>query len=168
MLSKLLAATLCIAAFSSCSGYQLGSSKPAELSAVSSIYIPLFENHTQEQRLAALVTNSMVDSVTRDGTYRIGSQDNCDAELVATIKTIHYSSRRSSQFDSLLASELYLELDVEWSLVDQRNTILAKGKTSGRSQFSLSDKQQLSRANAMSDAAKDAAKQITLRLANGF
>lgn len=168
MLSKLLAATLCITALSSCAGYQLGTNKPSELKSVHSIHVPLFENKTQEQRLATLVTNSVVDSITRDGTYAIATTATSDAELVASIKRIKYSKRRSSRFDSLLASELYLDMTVEWSIVDAQNRVLTQGSTTGRSQFSNSEKQQLARTNAMSDAAKDAAKQITLRLANGF
>ena len=168
MLSKLLAAALCLTALSSCAGYQLGNSKPSELKSVKAISIPLFENNTQEQRLAVLVTNSVVDSITRDGTYSIATSNTGDAELRATIKNIKYSERRSSRFDTLRASELYLTLVVDWSLVDSQNRTLASGKESGRTQFSVAENQQLSRSNAMADAAKDAAEQITLRLANGF
>lgn len=168
MLSKLLAALLCLASLSSCAGYRLGNSKPSELSSVQSVSVPLFKNNTQEQRLAALMTNSMVDSITRDGTYSIANVDSSDAQLIATITSLDYSERRSSRFDTLRASELYMNLAVDWKLSDNQNKVLASGKATGQTQFSLAANQQLSRTNAMADAAKDAAKQITLRLANGF
>ncbi len=168
MLSQLLAAALCLIALTSCAGYQLGNAKPSELSSVNSISVPLFKNDTQEQRLASLVTNSMVDAITRDGTYEIASSATSDADLIATIKTIKYSERRNARFDSLRASEMYMQMVVEWKLVDHQNESLSSGTVTGLTQFSVAPNQQLSRSNAFSDAAKDATELIMLRIANGF
>ncbi|PQJ29497.1 LPS assembly lipoprotein LptE [Rubritalea profundi] len=168
MLRQLLAAALCLTALTSCAGYQLGNVKPSELSSVNSISVPLFKNETQEQRLASLVTNSMVDAITRDGTYNIASAATSDADLIATIKTIEYSERRNARFDSLKATEMYMNLKVEWKLVDHQNQTLASGKVSGRTQFSVDSNQQTSRTNAFPDAAKNATELIMLRIANGF
>lgn len=168
MLRQLLAAALCLTALTSCAGYQLGNVKPSELSAVNSISVPLFINETQEQRLASLVTNSMVDAITRDGTYSIASAATADADLIATIKTIEYSERRNARFDSLRATEMYMKLKVEWKLVDHQNQTLTSGKVTSRTQFSVDSNQQTSRTNAFPDAAKNAAELIMLRITNGF
>ena len=168
MLRQLLAAVLSLTVLSSCGGYQLGSAKPSELSSVNSISVPLFKNETQEQRLASLVTNSMVDAITRDGTFKFVSNSEADADLVATIKTIEYSERRFSRFDSLKASEMYMTLIVDWQLIDNQNKVLSSGIARGSTQFSVDSNQQLSRTNAFPDAAKDASELIMLRIANGF
>lgn len=168
MLAKLLAAVVCLTALNSCAGYSLGNRKPTELSSVQSIAVPLFKNKTQEQRLATLATNSMVDAITRDGTYQIAPTDSADADLIATIETINYRTRRTARFDSLRASELYVEMLVNWQLVDSNNKILTSGSDIGRSQFSASSNQQLSRTNAFPDAAKSATDVILRRIANGY
>ena len=168
MLRNLLAAALCLTALTSCAGYQLGNVKPSELSAVHSIAVPLFKNDTQEQRLASLATNSMVDAITRDGTFEIASTADSDADLIATISSVEYSERRFSRFDSLKASEMYMKLVVDWNLVDSQNKILSRGVAIGRTQFSVDSNQQTSRSNAFPNAAKDAAEIIMLRIANGF
>lgn len=168
MLGKLLAISLSCAALSSCAGYQLGSSKPTHLTAVKSIDVPLFENETLEPRLATLATNSLVDSITRDGTYKIATTSDSDATLIASIRSLDYSTRRSGKLDTLRASELYLKMDIDWKLISSNNSILSRGKAHGGSQFSLSENEQLSRTNAMADATKNAAEKITQQLANGF
>lgn len=168
MLIKLIAATLCILSLCSCSGYHLGDRKPSELSAVQTISVPLFKNKTQEPRLATLVTNSMVDAITRDGTYQIAPSASSDADLVATIETITYRERRSSRYDSLRASALYVDVVVDWQLIDSNNVVLAKGSDKGRSQFSAGSNQQTSRNNAFPDAAQNAAEIILRRISNGF
>ena len=168
MLRQLLAAALCLTALTSCAGYQLGNVKPSELSSVNSISVPLFKNETQEQRLASLVTNSMVDAITRDGTYEIVTSSTSDAELIAVIRTVEYSERRFSRFDSLKASEMYMTLIIDWRLIDNQNKVLSSGLARGRTQFSVDSNQQLSRSNAFPDAAKNATELIMLRIANGF
>jgi hypothetical protein len=168
MLRQLLAAALCLTALTSCAGYQLGNVKPSEFSSVNSISVPLFKNETQEQRLASLVTNSMVDAITRDGTYQIAPSSTSDADLIATITAIEYNIRRSSPFDSLKASEMYMRIVVDWQLVNHENKVLSSGNASGITQFSVDSNQQTSRTNAFPDAAKNATELIMLRIANGF
>lgn len=168
MFTKLLAVALCVTSLSSCAGYKLGNSKPTELKAVHTIAVPLFKNETQEQRLATLTTNSMVDAINRDGTYRIGTSNTADATLQGTISTVRYSERRSNRFDSLKASEMYMYLEVKWTLVDAQGSVLASGKDSGRSQFSVDLNQQTSHNNAFPDAAKNTAELVIQSIANGF
>ena len=152
----------------SCAGYQLGDRKPAKLENIQSIDVPLFQNKTQEQRLSPLVTNSVSDEITRDGTYQIVSDATSDATLHATIETISYRERRSDRFDTLRASEMYIEIEVEWKLTDNQNRVLMSGTTDGESYFTVESNQQLSRNNAFPDAAKNAAEKIVQRIANGF
>ena len=153
---------------SSCAGYQVGNVKPSEMQTVSSIAIPIATNDTQEQRLASLMTNSVVDAITRDGTYAVKNEDRADASLVINIKRVRYSVRRNDRFDSLRASEMYMHLRVEWEVVDNQNQVLAQGSDEGRTQFAIEENQQTSRSNAFPLAAEATAILIVQRIANGF
>lgn len=168
MLLRSLFLGLLAFSLASCAGYQLGDRKPAKLDSVHSIDVSLFKNKTQEQRLASLITNSVIDEITRDGTYQIASSAASDATLHATIETISYRERRSDRFDTLRASEMYIKIEVEWKLTDSQNSVLMSGTTNGESYFTVESNQQLSRNNAFPDAAKNAAEKIVQRIANGF
>ena len=78
MIKYLLALTL---ALSSCTGYHLGGAKPAHLSHVKSIHVPLFENDTLLVRAESHATNSAVDAITSDGTYRIATSSTAPGAL---------------------------------------------------------------------------------------
>ena len=146
----------------------MGDKKPSNLKHVETIAVTLSKNATQEQRLATLVTNSVVDALTRDGTFQIKNTSIADAQLHTKIETINYSKRRSARFDSLRASEMYMHLFVSWKLIDNQNKTLMSGNERGRSYFTVASNQQTSRNNAFPDAAKNAAEKIIQRIANGF
>ncbi|MFC5049508.1 LPS assembly lipoprotein LptE [Rubritalea spongiae] len=167
LLRSLLLSALTIV-LTACTGYQLGDVKPSKLSGVHNVSVPLFKNKTQEQRLAPLVTNSIVDEITRDGSYTISSDTLADATLNGTIETVEYRERRSDRFDSLRASEMYMRLIVHWKLVDSQNTVLMSGNETGVSYFTVESNQQLSRDNAFPDAAKNAAEKIVQSISSGF
>jgi hypothetical protein len=168
MVLRYLLSALLLCALSSCTGYQIGDRKPAEFASIESISVPLVENKTQEQRLATLVTNSIVDEITRDGTYSLSSDNLSDATLTASIETVRYRQRRADRFDSLRAAEMYIELEINWQLTNEQNVVLMKGSEKGVSYFTVASNQQLSRNNAFPDAAKNAAEKIVQRIANGF
>ena len=76
----------------SCAGYQLGGSKPTHLSHIRSIHVPLFENDTLFVRAETHGTNSMVDALTRDGTYKISTAESADAVLLGRITNLELQS----------------------------------------------------------------------------
>ncbi|WP_018969739.1 LPS assembly lipoprotein LptE [Rubritalea marina] len=152
---------------SSC-GYQVGNTKPTELAAVKRLAVPLATNHTQEQRLSSMMTNSLIDTITRDGTYTISNDSNADATLYVDITEIKYVVQRYDPFDSLRASEMFMYLKASWRVVDNQNNLLSKGREEGRTQFTIESNQQTSRSNAFPSAAEATAVLITQRIANGF
>ncbi len=156
------------ATVSSCAGYQMGNSKPAEMHSVTSLSIPIASNDTQEQRLATLMTNSVVDAITRDGTYKVENEGTADAQLFINIERIRYSARRYNRFDSLRATEMYMYLKANWKVVDNQNLTLSKGSSEGRTQFAIEANQQTSRSNALPLATEATAALIVQRIANGF
>lgn len=165
MLRILLAISLPLLA--SCSGYQLGHTKPTRLQAVNSICVPIVKNNTQEPRLESLATNAIVDALTRDGTYRIASSSNADAILEATITKLNYSESRSERFDTLRPEKLTINLSLKWKLV-QNGVVLDSGTSTGTSTFFISINEQRSRENSFPDAVRSAARNLVSSIANGF
>ena len=154
----------------SCSGYHMGGSKPSHLAHVKSIQVPLFVNDTQLTRAEAYATNSAVDAITRDGTYRIGTAESADAILDGVVETLDYNQVSSARRDTLRSEELSMEVTISWTLRDANNPahVLEKGKSKGSTRFFAGDNLQVARTNALPDALQRACQAMTARLADGF
>ena len=109
---KLILLSLLSLFLASCAGYQLGGAKPSHLTHIQSIHVPLFINDSLLIRAGAYATNSAVDALTRDGTYRIATVSNADAVLVGRVSKIKFSQVSSSRTDSLSSEELSMELSL--------------------------------------------------------
>lgn len=154
----------------SCAGYQLGGSKPAHLSHIQKIHVPLFKNDTLFMRAESLATNSMINTLTRDGTYKISSSVSADAVLLGRIQDVEYSQVSSTRTDSLRSEELGLRVIIDWSLVDATNgsQTLASGKGWGDTTLFARGNLNTARTNALPDALQRACESITARIADGF
>ena len=155
---------------SNCTGYSWGTAKPEHLAEVKTLCVAMVENKTQVPRAAALTTNSLVDAITRDGTYRIASIDHADAHLLTTLHKIEYRQARSTREDTLRSEELEMEAHLNWSLVDATNParILASGKSKGLTRFFVDPNLQTARQSALVDAIKRASESIVSRVSEGF
>ena len=160
----------CLGLLSSCAGYRLGGEKPKHLATVNSLYLPLAKTLTLFPRSEALTTNIVVDAITRDGTYKIGTASNSDATLLLTLEEIIYRQTSSDRRDTLRSEELTLEVKISWQLVDPKRPgkPLEEGSNSGRTRLFVDDNLQTARANALPDALKRAAQAIVSRIADGF
>ena len=167
MLKYLFAFTLIL---SSCTGYHLGGAKPAHLSHVKSIHVPLFENDTLLVRAESHATNSAVDAITRDGTYRIATSGTADAVLEGRVTRVGYSQVRSARLDSLRSEELGMDITIEWVLRDARNParVLEKGKSKGSTRFFARGNLHVARTNALPDALRRASESMVMRFSDGF
>lgn len=167
MHKSLLIIALCL---SSCAGYQLGGSKPSSLSHVHSIHVPLFKNDTLFVRAESYATNTMIDALTRDGTYRISTAESADAVFKANISDLDYGQVSSTRDDSLSSEEISLVISIDWSLVDALNPsrVLEEGRSTGRTTFFARGNLNIARTNALPDALQRACESIASRLANGF
>lgn len=154
----------------SCAGYQLGGAKPAHLAHIKSINVPLFQNDTQLVRAEAYATNSAVDALTRDGTYKIASAGTADAVLEGRITTIRYRQVSSSRIDSLRSEELSLEVTIDWVLRDASDPsrVLESGKSYGTTRYFAGGNLHTARANALPDALRRASESMTTQIADGF
>jgi hypothetical protein len=154
----------------SCVGYRLGGVKPAALSGVERIAVPMFENGTLHPRAEVLATSAVADALATDGTYRLSRRDDADAVLEGKVFDIGYSTIRGSRLDTLLPEELANLVTIQWTLRDARDPtkILAQGKSTGKSQLFVSANLQTARNNALPEAMERAAEQLVSRISTGF
>ena len=166
---RLLSVLCCLGLLSSCAGYRLGGEKPSHLAKVKTIYVPLAKSRALFPRSEALTTNSVVDAITQDGTYLIGTATNSDATLLLTLDEINYKQTRSDRRDTLRSEELGLEVVISWVLVDplRPGDPLEAGKNKGRTRLFVEANLQTARANALPDALQRAAQAIVSRIADG-
>ena len=167
LLVSLLTTALCLV---SCAGYHLGGIKPASLAKVKNIAVPMFTNGTLHPRAEVLATSAVADALVQDGTYRITKVDNADAILEGTVRSIKYNAIRGVRLDTLKPAELSNTLTIAWSLRDAKNPtkILAKGTSSGTSQFFVSSNLQTARNNALPEACENAAESLISTISNGY
>ncbi len=162
-------ATLCLM-LASCAGYQLGGQKPASLTGVETIAVPMFANATQHPRASALATSAVADAIVRDGTYRIAASDRADAILDGELERIQYRAIRGTRQDSLFPEELSNTVSLRWTLRDARDPtkVLATGRSEGTSQLFVSANLQTARNNALPEALDRASEALVSRIANGY
>jgi hypothetical protein len=155
---------------SSCAGYRLQSGRPAALSHVKSIHVPMFENKTLIPRGEVMATNSVIDAITIDGTYRIATSDKADAVLRGTIDSVSYDQVRSTRLDTLRSEEMANTVTLKWTLYEGANPlkILSSGKAKGSSRFAIDSNLQTARSNALPDALQRASKQVIGRLTDDY
>ena len=167
---RFAALVLCSAVAASCTGYHLGGSKPAALAEVRSITVPMFANQTLEPRVGALATNTVVDTLAADGTYKITAPEKADAILEGTVSRINYTQLRNARLDTMRPTELGNQITIEWTLKDARDPTrtLASGAAIGTSRFFVGENIQTARTNALPDALRNAAIQISSKLSDGF
>lgn len=167
---RLLLTILCLGLLHSCTGYRWGGNKPTHLEAVESIHVPLARTRVIFPRVEPLATNSVVDALVVDGTYKIGSANNSDATLLLTVEAINYRQTRSSPEDALRSEELELEISIGFELVDpmKPGTPLEAGRVRGETRFFVGNNLQTARANALHDAIRRAATTIVSRLSDGL
>lgn len=157
-------------AFASCAGYRIDGTKPAVLRDVQTIAVPMFKNHTLHPRAEALATSAAAEAMVEDGTYHIGTSANADAILEASIHRIQYVQLRAARFDTLRPEELQSTVTLNWILRDGTDStkILARGTSTGTSNFFVDSNLQTSRNNALPDALQRACDAMISRIANGY
>lgn len=154
----------------SCVGYRWGGTKPTHLSEIHRIQVPLAKSQVIFPRAEVLLTNSLVDGLTQDGTYRIGKSEKSDAILYLTLENLRYRQIRSSRDDILRSEELSLEAQVHYRLVSLIETgkILEEGDATGRTRLFVDQNLQTARANALPDALERVALKIVSQLSDGI
>lgn len=168
--ASILALVLSSVLLSHCSGYQLGNQKPFILGEVERIAVPTFKNNTLEQRIAVgPITNTVIQELQNDGTFKIGNRDNADAILEGTITEIRRRQQRSARFNSLRTRELEITVYVDYILRDpSTDVILQSGTVSGQSDVFLDSNFQLSEREAIPLAAEKLARRLVTNITEGW
>ncbi len=144
--------------------------RPQALAHVQNIRVVLFENKTLIPRGEVIATNSIIDALASDGTYRLANDSHADATLQGTVETVTYNQVRSTRLDTLRSEELENRVSIRWELRDGKNPmkVLASGRASGTSRFAIDSNLQTARTNALPDAMQRAATQVVGRLTDDF
>lgn len=155
---------------SSCSGYRFGGQKPQHLATIHSITVPLAKSRVVFPRVEAITTNTAVDALVRDGTYRLSRAGESDATLLLTLEDLSYRQVRSSTVDVLRSEELQIQVTVSYRLLDAKRpgVVLDEGEGRGHSRLFVDDNLQTARVNALPDALDRATLSIIARLADGI
>jgi hypothetical protein len=166
VLRILLAATAVV--FSSCAGYQLGSSRPAVMEGVRTIAVPVFRNESLIPRSSVLVTNRVIRQFQVDGTYPIVDASRADAILRGTIKPLQRRQLRTEKFNTLRTLEQEIRLVLDYSVETRSGAVIATGTVEASSSHYLDANFQRSEYQALDDAAARLAEDLVSRLSEGW
>lgn len=163
------AALALVISFSSCSGYQIGNTKPEVYSSVRKIAVPTFKNSTLEPRLAVMVTNAVLKTLQRDGTYQIVDEAHADAVLEGEIETIDRSQLRAARDNQLDTRELLSTMRVSYKVREVGTGVtLGSGTSVESSNIVLAPNFQLSDRQALADVSQRVAVDITSSITEGW
>ncbi|QQL44499.1 LPS assembly lipoprotein LptE [Sulfuriroseicoccus oceanibius] len=155
-------------AVTSC-GYRVGDIKPAQLEGVESIAIPLVKNDTLQPRTAQIVTGALISQMEQDGTYSIAQSETADAVLNGRVKSIERRQLRSARDNQLRSRELELRIEFEYELVEKATgDILSRGTFFSSTNVFVSANYQTAERQALPEAARQLAIDLTTRLTEGY
>lgn len=154
---------------SSCVGYTLGPTKPANLTKIKRIAVPTFVNDTLEPRLQVITTNTVIKRLQMDGSYEIVSQDQADAVLNGVIVGIFRRQARFARNESLASRELRVNLRVEFKLEEKATgIILLKGNSTGTSNIIIGTNFSIAETQALADAAERLSIDLVSQITTGW
>jgi Lipopolysaccharide-assembly len=147
----------------------LGEIRPTPMRSVRTLAVPTFKNKTYEPRVEVLLADTLIKTLQEDGTYTIVSDDTADAIMHCTVNKVERRSLRSVQNNVLATAEFGLYLDIAYEVTDRvTGSILKKGRVTGRSTFFSNTDLQTAERQAIPIAARSAAVQLTVEVAEGW
>jgi outer membrane lipopolysaccharide assembly protein LptE/RlpB len=165
---RLLAALIACTLLGGC-GYKLGEIRPTPMRSVRTLAVPTFKNRTYEPRVEVLLADTLIKTLQEDGTYTITSDDTADAILYCTLNKVERRSVRSVQNNVLATAEFGLFLDISYQVSDRvTGSILKRGRVRGSTSFFSNSDLQTTERQAIPVAARDAAIQLTVDVAEGW
>jgi hypothetical protein len=131
--------------------------------------VPTFKNKTFEPRVEVLLADTLIKTLQEDGTYTIVSDDTADAIMHCTLNRVERRSIRSVQNNVLATAEFGLRLDIAYEVTDRlTGSILKKGRVTGISTFFSNSDLQTTERQAIPIAARNAAVELTVEVAEGW
>lgn len=151
-----------------CAGYQLGDVKPYYLRDIKTLAVPTFTNNTYKPRIETLVTNTVIQQLQQDGTYRITTTENADAILRGTITGVARNQVRSVRGNVLATTEFSLVLSIAYTLESRDGKPITAGGAAGATTFFVGSDVTADERQALPIAARDLAVQLTSALSEGW
>ncbi|MBN1154758.1 LptE family protein [candidate division KSB1 bacterium] len=97
-----------------------GSALPAHLKTVS---IPVFEDRTAEFGISELITEALINQITKDNTLKISDPRNADSVINGSITTIRDEAGTVNLDKEVQDIKIYITVDVEFVDQTKRNVI---------------------------------------------
>ena len=167
-MKRLVAAVILCARRGGC-GYKLGEIRPTPMRSVRTLAVLSFKNRTYEPRVEVLLADTLIKTLQEDGTYTIVSDDTADAIMNCTVNKVERRSLRSVQNNVLATAEFGLYLDIAYEVTDRvTGSILKRGRVTGKSTFFSNTDLQTAERQAIPIAARNAAVQLTVEVAEGW
>lgn len=160
--------TACAAALLSSCGYHLNGVKPANMAAMNSFCVNMFDNGTSAPNVAVQMTTALSDFLQRDGTYRAASPSEADFTVEGRVKEIARSPWTMQYEDAYHSLEVGVTVYVDYMVRDNHTgKELTRGTASGQGSF-FNDQGNVQSAldSALSYATRRAAEDIVNRLTN--
>lgn len=152
-----------------CAGYHLGPAKPAYLSEVHSIAVPIFQNGTLLPRIEGLVTGTVIKQFQQDGTFKIANEGSADATLKGEIVAVGRTPARSLRGNVLATTEFNLLMRVRYTLVGRDGkTMTGPTEVAGLTSFFVSEDINTDERQAIPLAAEQLAGHLVSQLSEGW
>jgi len=131
--------------------------------------VPMFENHTVEPGVEALVTTTVIRQLQQDGTYQITGADRADAEVRGAVTDVRRSQIRSVTGNVLASREFGLTVRLHLEVFNTRtNGVIAQKDVDGTSRFFVGNDPTSQEREAIPLAVQDAAVQAASYLSEGW
>lgn len=155
--------------FTGCLGYQIGPAKPAVLSHVNSLAVPVFRNDTLEPHVEALVTGIVIKQIQQDGTYQIRNTNDADAIVEGSITSVTRRRSRSVRGNVDATAEFTLVLGLRYELIERATGQVLDARTvQGTTNFFVGNDLQAQERQAVVLAGEDAAIRMAGYLSEGW
>lgn len=154
---------------SGCSGYKIGPIQPTYMAGIESLAVPTFRNETLEPRLEMLVTNTVIQQLQNDGTYKVKREEDADAVLEGIIEKVERRRARGVRGNVLLTREFDIIVRIRYRVVrPSTGEILADRMTDGRTSFFINQDLQQDERQAIPLAAEEAALRLVSEISEGW
>ncbi len=166
--ASLLLIAVALLSLASCAGYQPGVNKPKQMEAVTKLAVPTFKNNTLQPRLEVLVTNSVIKQLQIAGTYKIVPVSEADAVLYGVIDDITSRQYRAQRNNTIKTSQLLVGLIANYEVKDVNEEVLLKGQPQSFSTLILDPNFQVTRQQALADAASRLGEKLSIEITEGW
>ncbi len=164
----LLLTAVALTSMVGCAGYQPGVNKPKKMAAVTKLAVPTFKNNTLQPRLEVLVTDALIKRLQIAGTYKIVPVNEADAVLYGTIEDITSRQYRAQRNNTLKTSQLLVGLKIKYEVKGVNDEVLLDGQTDADSTLILDPNFQVTRQQALADAASRLGESLSIEITEGW